>query len=336
MVVAFGLAGTANIDILHDPIGVSESGQKITLPMLWPASEEIDAALAVASDPKDFDIAYEGAEASRMWRDLAAPDTAIFPWDVSSTYIRRPPFTSLGNGAQLGKYSAHPLLALGDDITTDHISPAGAIPPASAAGRYLIERGENPADLNVFASRRGNWEVMVRGLFTNRTVRNQLDADIPAGATIHAPTGEILPLWDAARRYADAGQSVVIVAGERYGMGSSRDWAAKGVSLLGVKAVLALSFERIHRSNLIGMGILPIRLPTAFGPDTLQLRSGDTVTIDADSASLLPRGQMIITINKIFGAKFDFAATLAVETSVEIQTLRAGGIIPLILGKLTP
>jgi aconitate hydratase len=182
----------------------------------------------------------------------------LFPWDEASTYIRRPPFAGFGNGTRLGRYSATPLLVLGDDVTTDHISPAGAIAPNGDAADYLVARGEDRHDLNVFASRRGNWEAMLRGLFTNKSVRNLLASDLAPGTTIHAGSGERMALWRAAERYAEEGRSTVLFAGERYGMGSSRDWAAKGVALLGVRAVLALGFERIHRSNLIGMGILRI------------------------------------------------------------------------------
>ncbi|KAA0700222.1 aconitate hydratase AcnA [Neorhizobium sp. P12A] len=334
MVIAFALAGTVELDITRDAIGVSKTGEPVTLSMLWPSSEEIDAAVAAATDAEDFKPAYDEAEASRVWAELDAPTTTLFPWDDRSTYIRRPPFAGFRNGTLLGDYEARPLLVLGDDITTDHISPAGAIPAQSEAGRYLVERGENPTDLNVFASRRGNWETMVRGLFTNRTVRNNLGDAIPPGETIHSPSGDLLPLYKVANRYAEEGQSVVIVAGERYGMGSSRDWAAKGVSLLGARAVLALSFERIHRSNLIGMGILPMRLPAKFGPEALNLRAGDTVLIDAGIERLSPRCPIPVIVRRADGTTLSFVATAAVETGAEVETLRAGGILPLILQKL--
>ncbi|AFL51231.1 aconitate hydratase [Sinorhizobium fredii] len=333
LVVAFALAGTVKLDILTDPIGTAADGSNITLSMLWPTSAEIDEALALALSARDFKPAYDAAEASRVWGELDAPTTTLFPWDERSTYIRRAPFAAFGNGTLLGSYEAHPLLVVGDDITTDHISPAGAIPASGTAGRYLIERGDSPVDLNVFASRRGNWEVMVRGLFTNKTVRNKL-GDVPAGSTIHAPSGEVLPLWDAARRYRANGQSVVVFAGERYGMGSSRDWAAKGVSLLGARAVLALSFERIHRSNLIGMGILPLRLPAEFGPDRLNLEPGDVVVISADPKTIAPRCAIPVTIRRKDGSSVSFEASAAMETNVEIRTLKAGGILPFILDKV--
>ncbi|MBB5577605.1 MULTISPECIES: aconitate hydratase AcnA [Rhizobium] len=333
MVVAFALAGTVELDILKDPIGHSREGRPVTLSMLWPAASEIDESLARAADMADFAPAYETAEDSKAWQELGAPTTTIFPWDETSTYIRRPPFASFGQGTRLGQYEAHPILVLGDDITTDHISPAGAISAKGDAGHYLIERGENPTDLNVFASRRGNWEAMVRGLFTNKTVRNLLGADLSPGSTIHAPSGEVVSLWAAAQRYSGEDRSVVIVAGERYGMGSSRDWAAKGVALLGARAVLALSFERIHRWNLIGMGVLPLRLPEGFGPDELALKSGDLIVITADPAHIDPRCEIKVVVKRKDGLETNLVATAAIETTAEVEILRAGGILPLILNK---
>ena len=245
----------------------------VRLADLWPSGDEIDAAVAVAADPADYAGAYEAAEASDVWKKLDVPATPVFPWDEASTYIRRPPFASARAETRLGRYVAHPLIVLGDDITTDHISPAGQIPARSDAADHLVARGEDRGDLNVFASRRGNWEVMLRGLFVNRAARNELYPAAPPGATVHAPSGEVLPLWRAAERYRDDGTPVVLVAGERYGTGSSRDWAAKGPALLGVRAVLAVSFERIHRSNLVGMGILPIRLPAEWHPTELRTQA---------------------------------------------------------------
>jgi aconitate hydratase len=273
-------------------------------------------------------------ETTRAWRELEAPTTTLFPWDETSTYIRRPPFAGFGKGSLLGTYDAHPLIVVGDDITTDHISPAGAIRAQSETGRYLTERGEVPTDLNVHASRRGNWEAMVRGLYTNRTVQNLLGSEIPPGSTIHAPSGEVLPLWSAANRYAESRQSVVIVAGERYGMGSSRDWAAKGASLLRARAVLAVSYERIHRSNLIGMGILPMRLPEGLGPDELALKSGDLIEIRADASLIAPRCFVDVVIHRRKGEPIIFSAVAAIETAAEVEMLKAGGILPLMLRNL--
>lgn len=331
LVVAFALAGDVNRNILADPIGRSASGEDIRLADLWPTGDEIDAALAMAIDAGDYDTSYDEAEASDTWRVLDAPGTPLFPWNENSTYIRRPPFAGFGKGTLLGTYAAQPLLVLGDDITTDHISPAGAVPSRSEAAEYLVERGENPRDLNVFASRRGNWEAMVRGLFTNKSVRNLLDPAIAPGSTIHVGSGEHLPLFRAAERYAHEGASVVVVAGERYGMGSSRDWAAKGVALLGARAVLASSFERIHRSNLIGMGILPLRLPAERHPNSLNLHPGDQILIEADPARISPRCAVPVTIRRASGASETFMAAAAIETGLEVEILQGGGIIPLIL-----
>ncbi|WP_414475360.1 aconitate hydratase AcnA [Microvirga sp. M2] len=335
LVVAFALAGDVNRNILADPIGRSSLSEEIRLAELWPGGDEIDAALAQAIDTRDYDTSYDAAEASRTWHGLDAPATDLFPWDDNSTYIRRPPFAGFGKGTLLGTYAAHPLLVLADDVTTDHISPAGQIPPMSEAAGYLIERGDDPGDLNVFASRRGNWEAMVRGLFTNKSVRNLLDPHIAPGFTIHAGLGEPLPLWRAAERYAAEEVPVVVVAGERYGMGSSRDWAAKGVALLGARAVLASSFERIHRSNLIGMGILPLRLPAERHPSHLNLRPGDLLVIEADPARIGPRGAVPVTIRRVSGTSETFTTIAAIETGLEVEILRGGGIIPLILHRVT-
>ncbi|RVQ56058.1 aconitate hydratase AcnA [Sinorhizobium meliloti] len=334
MVVAFALAGTVELDIIRDPIGISADGRPVTLKMLWPQASEIDEALTLASSTSDFAPSYDAAEASEAWKDLPAPTSTLFPWDETSTYIRRPPFANIGRGTRLGVYEAHPILVVGDDITTDHISPAGAIPPTGDAGRHLIERGENPIDLNVFSSRRGNWEVMIRGLFTNKTVRNLIGEDIPPGSTIHAGTGEVLSLWEAAQRYKAEGRATVIVAGERYGMGSSRDWAAKGVALLGVRAVLTSSFERIHRWNLIGMGVLPLRLPTGTTPETLGLSADATIIIEADPSSISPRAAIAVGIRHADGSLVSLDATAAIETHAEVEILRAGGVLPLILERL--
>ncbi|MHC2259248.1 aconitate hydratase AcnA [Sinorhizobium meliloti] len=335
MVVAFALAGSVELDIIQDPIGISADGRPVTLKMLWPQASEIDEAMTLASSTSDFAPSYDAAEASEAWKDLPAPTSTLFPWDETSTYIRRPPFANIGSGTRLGVYEAHPILVVGDDITTDHISPAGAIPPTGDAGRHLIERGENPIDLNVFSSRRGNWEVMIRGLFTNNTVRNLIGEDIPPGSTIHAGTGEVLSLWEAAQRYKAEGRATVIVAGERYGMGSSRDWAAKGVALLGVRAVLTSSFERIHRWNLIGMGVLPLRLPTGTTPETLGLSADATIIIEADPSSISPRAAIAVGIRHADGSLVSLDATAAIETHAEVEILRAGGVLPLILERLT-
>lgn len=331
LVIAYALAGDIDRDILEDPIGIASNGRTVHLRDLWPSGAEIDAAYATALDPSDVSRSYERAEQNELWQALDAPATPLFPWDQHSTYIRRPPFAAAAKASSLGRYVAHPLLVLGDDITTDHISPAGQIPTGSDAAAHLIARGENPNDLNVFASRRGNWEVMLRGLYTNRSVRNLLDPSLPAGTTLHSGSPAALPLWQAAERYKTDGQSVVVIAGERYGTGSSRDWAAKGLWLLGVRAVLALSFERIHRSNLIGMGILPLYLPAQLSPSALALKVADTLEINASPNQIVPGSVIMISIRRANGGVETFATHAAVETALEVELLKAGGILPYIL-----
>ncbi|GJD87487.1 Aconitate/2-methylaconitate hydratase [Methylobacterium hispanicum] len=331
MVIAYALAGDVDRDILQDPIAAARDGTAIHLADLWPSGREIDAAMTRAARAEDYAPAYDAAEANAVWAKLDAPATPLYPWDPASTYIRRPPFAAVTGEERLGVYRADAILVVGDDITTDHISPAGAVPAGSEAAAYLIARGEDPRDLNVFSSRRGNWEAMVRGLFTNKTVKNLIGPAIPPGSTIHAPTGDVLPLYEAAARYRAEGRSVVIVAGERYGMGSSRDWAAKGASLLGARAVLAASFERIHRSNLVNMGILPLRLPPGLHPSTLALRPGDSLEVRAPAERLAPHAPIDVTIRRAGGSTEAFAAAAAVETSLEVEVLIAGGVIPLIL-----
>ncbi|WP_338879669.1 aconitate hydratase AcnA [Achromobacter veterisilvae] len=331
LVIAFALAGDAERDLGREPVQISPDGRAIHLRDLWPDEAEIDAALAAGQRPGDYRGAFRIASANPAWQALQSPDTARFPWDPASTALRRPPFASTEEAGQLGRYTAHPLLVLGDDVTTDHLSPASAIPPDSPIADFLVERGDKRDDLNVFASRRGNWQVMMRAAFYSKSLVNLLCPEAPVGHTRHAPSGGIEPIWAAAARYAQAGQPVVLVAGERYGTGSSRDWAAKGQRLLGIRAVLAVSFERIHRSNLIGMGILPLRLPEGVTPASLRIRSGDRIDIDADPAALMPRGAVPVRILRAGGGTETLLAAAAVETRLEIRLLRMGGVIPAIL-----
>ncbi len=333
LVVAFGLAGDAERNLRDDPVQWTDRGRPVYLRELWPSREEIDSHLAAALSPADYARDFEIAGRNPQWQALTAPKGALFPWDPASTALRRPPFAAVTEGSLLGRYCAYPLLVVGDDITTDHISPASAIPRDSLVADYLVERGDARDDLNVFASRRGNWEVMVRAAFHSKTLRNLLAPDAPVAHTVHLPTGEMLPIWEAAQRYARAGDSVVIVAGERYGMGSSRDWAAKGQRLLGIRAVLARSFERIHRSNLIGMGILPVSVPAAVAASTLEIRPGDRIDIDASAQAVQVRGPLRVRILRADGSVDAFTATAAIETGLELQLLRDGGVIPSILKK---
>lgn len=332
MVVAFAVAGDAARDIVHDPIGHRGDGTPIMLDEIWPDAEEIDRILAAARAPADVQLRYDAAEANPAWAALEAPGAALFPWHAGSTYLRPPPFVRPDARPALDGAVARPLLVLGDDITTDHISPAGAIPAGTPAARYLIERGETPGDLNVFAARRGNWEAMVRGLFTNPSVDNLLRPGIAPGRTVHAPGGEEMTLWDAAERYAAESTPLVIVAGDRYGTGSSRDWAAKGPQLLGVRAVIASSFERIHRSNLINMAVLPL---TVAREDALALRalSADALIGFPGTVPLEPCALVVLRVEDR-GEVRDYATRLAADTQAECDILARGGMLPALLQRL--
>jgi len=334
LVIAFGLAGDAERDLRVDPVQETASGKKIYLQDLWPSREEIEATLMQSQDPSDYPRAFAIATANPLWHELAAPGSELYPWNPGSTALRRPPFAALSEGSMLGRYSAFPLLVVGDDITTDHISPASAIPKDSLVADFLVAHGDDRNDLNVFASRRGNWEVMVRAAFHSKTLKNLLASDVPVAHTLHVPSGEVLPLWEAAQRYRASGDPVVLVAGERYGTGSSRDWAAKGQRLLGIRAVLANSFERIHRSNLIGMGVLPLRMPSGMTPARLALVAGDRIEIDARPGNIRPRGLVDVALHRVDGRVERFGATVAVETQLEVELLEAGGVIPSTLRKM--
>ncbi len=331
LVLAFGLAGDAERNLAEQPVQIAPDGQPVYLRDLWPTPDEVAAHLRQGLEPADFQRDFRAAAANALWAKLDAPSGALFPWDERSTILRRPPFAAVSEGSQLGHYTAYPLLVLGDDVTTDHISPASAIPPGSLVADFLVERGDDRDDLNVFASRRGNWEVMMRAAFHNKSLVNLLRPGIPVAHTLHVPSGEVAPIWEVAQRYRKVGDAVVLLAGERYGMGSSRDWAAKGQRLLGIRAVLAVSYERIHRSNLIGMGILPLLLPEGMSPASLAIRPGDRLEIDADAARMAPRCTVPVTLRRADGQVQSFEARAAVETQLEVGQLRDGGVIPSIL-----
>ena len=330
MVVALGLRGVLQGDILRDPVGHNQAGQPVYLSELWPSKAEIEAAFTKGYREADVSLAFAKAQDSESWKSLACADSAQFPWNKDSRNLRRPKFTSFDEVCRLGSYQAQPLMVLGDDMTTDHISPAGWIDPDSEAGRWLIKRGGNPDDLNVYASYRGNWEVMLRGLFTNKLARNYLADDLQPSYTI-LDQHSTLPVYQAAEQLKKNGVSSVILAGERYGMGSSRDWAAKGVGLLGVRAVIARSFERIHRSNLIGMGVLPIQIVDDFVPATSGINTADRLSVDISVDDLTPRMATMVVLIRSGGAHENISTMVAVETWQEIETLKAGGVLPKIL-----
>ncbi|MEC9199491.1 MAG: aconitate hydratase AcnA [Pseudomonadota bacterium] len=328
LVIAYALSGVIRGDITRDPVGQGAKGP-VYLADIWPDSDEVAAAMTRALNPADVPAAFAQAAANSDWAAIDAPESPLFPWAPTSRNLRRPKFASFDETCRLGTYSAASLTVLGDDMTTDHISPAGWISPDSAAGQWLIERGGDPDDLNVYASYRGNWEVMLRGLFTNRLARNYLADDLPPSWTALAD-GRRMPLFQAAEELREAGQSAVILAGERYGMGSSRDWAAKGAALLGTRAVLARSFERIHRQNLIGMGVLPVNLPD-WTPALAGLTPACRLQIDLPAQALSPNCVVPITLQRANGQRETITARAAVETAREVALLRNGGVLRTIL-----
>ncbi|GMA20017.1 aconitate hydratase AcnA [Arsenicicoccus piscis] len=334
LVVAYALGGDAARDLASEPVAHTPDGRSVMLDELWPSTSEVDAVLATAVRAQDFPEAFARAHANPLWAALESPSAARFPWSETSTILRRPPFAGAGQGTLLGTFDASPLLVLGDDVTTDHISPASAIPADSPVADFLVERGEDRADLNVFASRRGNWEVMTRGAFYAASLVNELAPNAPVGTTMVAG-GDLMTIFDAANHYAAQDRPTVVIAGERYGMGSSRDWAAKAQRLLGVRAVLAASFERIHRTNLIGMGILPLLLPPQARAALGEIHADDLVQVDAEPGSISPRCPVSVVLKRPDGSRTELTLTAAIETSAEVDLLREGGAIPAILSTVT-
>ncbi|MFM0045678.1 aconitate hydratase AcnA [Paraburkholderia sediminicola] len=331
LVVAFALSGDAEIDFEQTPVQISPSGVPVYLHDLWPKPEEIAEYVKKGVNAADFGAAFAKATEDSIWNEIEAQSGPVFPWNAESTVLRRPPYVTRENTVRLGRYVAYPLMVLGDDVTTDHIAPGSAIPPASSAADFLSARGERRDDLGAFSSRRGNWEVMVRATFYNRSLRNLMMPDIPVGNTVHVPTRRITPIPEAAESYRRDGHNVVLVAGARYGTGSSRDWAAKGPWLLGVRAVLAVSIERIHRSNLIGMGILPLLLPGNAHPNVLMLHVGDQLEINSVPDAIHPRCPVLVRVLRATGEVEEIEAIAAIETEAECELLKSGGIIPSIL-----
>ncbi len=338
LVVAYALAGTMNIDFETEPLGTSSEGKPVFLRDIWPTSEEIKSTVEACVLPEMFEKQYAGAFTSNeKWNAIEITPGDRYEWSESSTYIQRPPFLE-GITADVTPptaiRSARCLAALGDSVTTDHISPAGAIAQASPAGQYLVSHHIEPRDFNSYGSRRGNDRVMVRGTFANIRIRNQMVPDTEGGYTQHIPSGEELPIYDAAMRYIANGTPLVILAGAEYGTGSSRDWAAKGTLLLGVRAVIASSYERIHRSNLVGMGILPLQFADGESWQSLGLTGFESFDIGIDGHQLEPRSTIRVKATNDQGKVTEFEASVRIDTPVELDYYYNGGILPTVLRKL--
>jgi aconitate hydratase len=337
LVVAYALAGTMDTNLTADPLGTGSDGRPVWLRDIWPTQAEIGEVIASCLRPdmytREYAQVFTGDE---RWRSLPVPAGDTFAWDPASTYVRRPPFFD-GLPAEPGPLTdiegARVLALLGDSVTTDHISPAGAIGHGSPAGRYLLDHGVQPRDFNSYGSRRGNHEVMIRGTFANIRLRNQLAPGTEGGWTRHLPGGEQMTIYDAAQRYAADGVPLLVIAGREYGSGSSRDWAAKGTALLGVRAVLAASFERIHRSNLVGMGVLPLQFPPGEDAGSLGLTGEETYSVRGlAGAGEVPRTVTVTAAGP--GGTREFTATVRIDTPAEAAYYRHGGILPYVLREL--
>ena len=337
LVVAYALKGTVREDITTTPIGMSDSGKPVMLKDLWPSNHEIADVIMSVIDSEMFRTRYANVfEGDRKWRGITVEGSDTYQWHDASTYVQNPPyFEGMGMTPKpvTDIVDARPLAILGDSITTDHISPAGSIKADSPAGRYLTEHGVARNDFNSYGARRGNHQVMMRGTFANIRIRNEMVPGVEGGMTRYVPTGETMAIYDAAEKYQAEGTPLVIVAGKEYGTGSSRDWAAKGTTLLGVRAVVAESFERIHRSNLVGMGVLPLQFLPGTDRKTLALDGSERFTIE-NVAAIRPRQTVTVKLTRADGAEESFEARCRIDTVNELDYFLNGGILPYVLRKL--
>ncbi len=337
LVVAFAIAGRVNMDLSTEPLGMGSDGKPVYLKEVWPSQEEVAAVMKYATDANTYRRLYaDFTRDNPLWNDIPSSTGMVYNWETS-TYIAEPPFFkgfSMQPGSTANIRGARALGIFGDSITTDHISPAGAIKPSSPAGKYLQAHGVAVADFNSYGSRRGNHEVMMRGTFANVRIKNLMIPGSEGGITVHQPSGEQLPIYDAAMKYVAAGVPTVIFAGEEYGTGSSRDWAAKGTQLLGVKAVVARSFERIHRSNLVGMGVLPCQFKDGATAQSLKLDGSETFDISGIDGDIKPQQDVTLTIHRKDGSHDTLSVLLRIDTPIEVDYFRHGGILPFVLREL--
>jgi len=338
LVVAFALAGRVNIDLSKEPIGKGKDGKDVYLRDLWPSLQDIRDLMQTALDPGTYRRLYaDFAAQNPLWGAIPSTTGAVYQWDRNSTYIQEPPFFTSFTGKPetiSDVIGARPLAILGDSVTTDHISPAGSIKKTSPAGVHLQEHGVTVADFNSYGARRGNDRVMTRGTFANVQIKNQMVPGVVGGETKHYPSGEQLSIYDAAMKYQETKTPLVVFAGQEYGTGSSRDWAAKGTRLLGVKAVVVQSFERIHRSNLVGMGVLPCQFKDGTNAQTLKLDGTETFDLVGLSDNIKPRQDVTLVIHRANGTAERVPVTLRIDTPIEIEYYRHGGILPYVLGQL--
>jgi aconitate hydratase len=338
LVVAYAIAGTMNLDLTTEPLGTGTDGKAVYLKDIWPTDKEIAEAMASSVTSQAFTSQYAKVfEGDQRWRSLPVPTGDRFNWEADSTYVRRPPFLeglSMQPKPLADITGARVLAVLGDSITTDHISPAGNIKADSPAGKYLVAHGVAPKDFNSYGARRGNHEVMMRGTFANTRIKNQLVPGVEGGITAYLPGGEVMSIYDAAMKYQEAGVPLMVLAGKEYGSGSSRDWAAKGTMLLGVKAVIAESYERIHRSNLVNMGVLPLQFTDGESAASLGLTGREVFALTGAGASLKARTMVTVTATAEDGSVKTFQAQCRIDTPEELTAYSHGGILPYVLRQL--
>jgi len=338
LVVAFAIAGRVDIDLSSEPIGIGSDGKEVYLRDVWPTMEEINALLSAALDPETYKRLYRDFESQNpLWNEIPSSTGSVYEWDKESTYIQEPPyFENFSNavGEWCDVRGARPLAIFGDSVTTDHISPAGAIKSSSPAGTYLQQKGVKIEDFNSYGARRGNHEIMVRGTFANVRIRNLMVPGVEGGVTIHHPSGDRVSIYDAAMKYTQERVPLVVIAGQEYGTGSSRDWAAKGARLLGVKAVIAQTFERIHRSNLVFMGVLPCQFKEGISAASLGLDGTEIYDVIGLEKGVRPRQDLTLVIHRASGETDEVPVVLRIDTPIEIDYYQHGGILPYVLRQL--
>ena len=338
LVVAFALAGNVDIDMNKDPLGHGSDGQPVYLRDIWPSNAEIAALMHFASDADTFRALYSDlAESNPLWKEVPSSGGAVFAWDPASTYIKQPPFFegfSMQPAPATNITGARALGLFGDSLTTDHISPVATIRPNSPAGEYLAEHNVKVVDFSNFGMRRCNHEIMMRGTFANVRIRNQMLPGSEGGVTLHQPSGEQMTIYAAAMRYQKEHVPLMVFAGEEYGTGSSRDWAAKGTQLLGVKAVIARGFERIHRSNLVGMGVLPCQFKGDTTWQSLRIKGDETFDLTGIDGELKPQQDVTLVIHRSDGTAQIVPLLLRIDTPIEVDYFRNGGILPFVLRQI--
>ena len=336
LVVAYALAGSMKLDLAAAPLGEDANGAPVYLKDIWPANAEIRATIEAVLTPEMFRKRYANVfEGPPEWRAINVKPSLTYAWGTGSTYVKHPPyFEDLAPAPAAGfedVTSARPIALLGDSVTTDHISPAGSIKKDSPAGEYLLEHQVRPLDFNSYGARRGNHEVMMRGTFANIRIKNEMVPGVEGGVTKHIPDGKVMPIYTAAMKYKEEATPLVVVAGKEYGTGSSRDWAAKGTLLLGIKAVVVESFERIHRSNLVGMGVLPLQLPEGTTRKTLKLDGSETFDVIGLTGGIKPRMSLTLVVHRQNGQSEKLPVVCRIDTQDEVEYFRHGGILQYVL-----